>query len=257
MTSFQIQISTLHRNFITNNLNFTQPVHRHHWLQSFQPPCFQTCMRTIQSWTEIDMETIILNYNNLWFNLNTMVDWIPLRLTITAMRSDGWIHQKLNRKCVGGNHGKEKWNTRERKSEIHCLRRKKQGKGGRGVAWRVTGILLLLMLIWNISKGRAKMGVTLNLAGSQIIWSQIKSKFLTPSHNSDFTERLLKTWSLIIYHLSHCRYLSGGPGPTVTVPVQWTPGRWVVSKHCFVTHEFRGSSFWLKSGTANISSSLE
>lgn len=37
-----------------------------------------------------------------------MVDWIPLRLTITAMRSEGWIHQKLNRKCVGGNQGKVK-----------------------------------------------------------------------------------------------------------------------------------------------------
>lgn len=169
MTIFQIQISTLNRTFITNNLNFTQPVHRHHRLQSFQPPLLPDMY---ENWTETDMETIILNYNNLWFNLNTMVDWIPLRLTITAMRSEGWIHQKLNRKCVGGNQGKEKWNTRERKSEIHWLRRKKQGKDGGGAAWRVTGILLLLMLIWNISKGRAKMGVTLNLAGSQIIWSQ-------------------------------------------------------------------------------------
>lgn len=163
MTLFQIQISTLNRTFITNYLNLTQPVHRHHRLQSFQPPCFQTCVRTIQSWTETDMETIILNYNNLWFNLNTMVDWIPLRLTITAMRSEGWTEN-----VWVGIRGKEKWNTRERKSEIHRLRRKKQGKDGGGAARRV----LLLMLIWKISKGRAKMGVTLNLAASQIIWSQ-------------------------------------------------------------------------------------
>lgn len=64
-------------------------------------------MRTIPSGAETDMEAIIPNYNNLSFNLITAVDWMPLCLTVTAMRSEGWIYKESKRKCVGGDQTKE------------------------------------------------------------------------------------------------------------------------------------------------------
>lgn len=33
-----------------------------------------------QSWAKTDMETIILNFNNLWLNLDTMAGWFPSML---------------------------------------------------------------------------------------------------------------------------------------------------------------------------------
>lgn len=51
---------------------------------ALKPSRFQTRMRTIQSWTETDMETIILNYNKLWFNLDSTADWFSL------CRQRGW-----------------------------------------------------------------------------------------------------------------------------------------------------------------------
>jgi len=50
----------------------------------------------VRSRSEADMETIILNYDNLRYNLNTTVDWSPLRLIRTAVRSvtqDGRRHR--------------------------------------------------------------------------------------------------------------------------------------------------------------------
>lgn len=48
-----------------------------------------------------------------------MVDWISLRLTVTAMRSEGWIDKESKRKCVGGNQEREV-RQRKRKTEIEA-----------------------------------------------------------------------------------------------------------------------------------------
>lgn len=80
-------------------------------MKSTQPVCselltlesfsFHICINTIQSWTETDMGTIILNYNNVRFNLKIMVDWILLRLTVTMMRSGEWLDLKSKGKLCG------------------------------------------------------------------------------------------------------------------------------------------------------------
>ena len=53
------------------------------------------------SCTAADMETITPNYYNARFNLKAMVDWIPLRLTVTMVRSEEWIDPESKGNCVG------------------------------------------------------------------------------------------------------------------------------------------------------------
>jgi len=81
-----------------NILKCTHTRHRQRWTSE---PSALLSMKTIQSCTAADMETITPNYYNARFNLKAMVDWIPLRLTVTMVRSEEWIDPESKGNCVG------------------------------------------------------------------------------------------------------------------------------------------------------------
>lgn len=98
-----VQIQTLLAIKKMTNLKSTQPVHMQLLTPKPRPFFLYRGTRSTQSCTETDMETIIAIYNNMWFNLEIMLDWILLRLTVTKMRSGEWIDLGQKGNCVGVN----------------------------------------------------------------------------------------------------------------------------------------------------------